>query len=224
MGAALSTDRALTVAPRRGSLARLRGLLHLWLRFWIFATGLEAHEQLVWRVVQQLKHRVYRTAAEKRAFVHHLTMTLVELWLRTVRVVLVPDVFARYLCATFLLHIVYEVQSVARQVLGSACLRLTAKGRRALRLQQQLENVKTFQERQSIAGELDKLEGKDKWREDPASRLFQFERVMNKTQMYKRLKLENDVMGLMFALRAGLLRKHWGLGNPRLYSVSNGAY
>lgn len=137
-------------------------------------------------------------------------MTLVELWLRTLRAVVVPDVFARYLCATFVLHIIYELQSVARRVLGNACLRLTAKGRRTLRLRQQLENVKSFQERQSIAGELDKLEGKDKWREDPASGLFLYERVMNKTQMYKRLKLENDVMGLMFALRAGLLRKHWG--------------
>ncbi|KAG7388459.1 mitogen-activated protein kinase tyrosine protein phosphatase sdp1 [Phytophthora pseudosyringae] len=225
MGAALSTGRSLTVTQRQDSLARLQerahALLHLWARFWIFATGLERHEELVWRVVQQLKHRVSRSAAEKRAFAHRLVMTLVELWLRTLRVVLVPDVFARYLCATFALHIVYELQSVARHALGNTCLRLTAKGRRALRLRQQLENVKTFQERQSIAGELDKLEGKDKWREDPASALFQYERVMNKTQVYKRLKLENDVVGLMFSLRAGLLRKHWGLGHPRLYSVSN---
>uniref|UniRef100_H3GKT2 PNPLA domain-containing protein n=1 Tax=Phytophthora ramorum TaxID=164328 RepID=H3GKT2_PHYRM len=225
MGAALSTSRTLTVTPHQTSLVRLQeralSLLHLWARFWIFATGLEKHELLVWRIVQQLKHRVCRTATEKHAFVHHLTMTLVELWLRTLRVVLVPDVFARYLCATFVLHIVYELQSVARHVLGGTFLRLTAKGRRTLRLRQQLQNVKSFQERQSIAGELDKLEGKDKWREDPASGLFLYERVLNKTQVYKRLKLENDVMGLMFALRAGLLRKHWGLGNPRLYQVSN---
>ncbi|KAG2766125.1 hypothetical protein JG687_00001737 [Phytophthora cactorum] len=225
MGAALSTGRSMTVLQRQDSLSRLReraySLLHLWMRFWVFATGLEKHEELVWRIVQQLKHRVYRTATEKHAFFHHLIMTLVELWLRTLRVVLVPDVFARYLCATFMLHIIYELQSIARQILGNTCLRLTAKGRRTLRLRQQLENVKTFQERQSIAGELDKLEGKDKWREDPASGLFLYERVMNKTQMYKRLKLENDVMGLMFSLRAGLLRKHWGLGNPRLYSASN---
>ncbi|KAF4040850.1 Patatin-like phospholipase [Phytophthora infestans] len=225
MGATLSTGGAMTVTQRQDSRLRLReranSLLHLWVRFWIFATGLEKHEELAWRIVQQLKHHVYRTANEKHAFFHNLTMTLVELWLRTLRAVLVPDVFARYLCATFMLHIIYELQSIARQVLGKTCLRLTANGRRTLRLRQQLANVKTFQERQSIAGELDKLEGKDKWREDPASGLFLYERVMNKTQMYKRLKLENDVMGIMFSLRAGLLRKHWGLGNPRLYSASN---
>ncbi|GLE03090.1 hypothetical protein PINS_up011969 [Pythium insidiosum] len=150
-----------------------------------------------------------------------MAVTLIELWLRTLRVVLVPDVFARYLCASFLLHIFYEMNSRARKWLGTACLQLTARGRKRLRLSRLLEQAKSFQERQAIAGELDKIEGKDKWRENPESSLYLYERVINKTQMYKRLQLENDVMGLMFALRAGLLRKHWGLGNPRLYSVSH---
>lgn len=33
---------------------------------------------------------------------------------------------------------------------------------------------------------------------------------------------EKDIVGIMFALRAGLLRKHWGLGHPQLYAVSQG--
>ncbi|CAH0485681.1 unnamed protein product [Peronospora farinosa] len=222
MGSKLSIGRNVT--QRQSSLMRLHKrihtLLYVWIRFWIFATGLEKHEELVWRLAQQLKHSVYRTATEKYAFFHHLVITLVELWLRTLHAVLVPDVFTRYVCATFVLHIVYELQSIVRQVLGTTCLKLTAKGRRTLRLRYQLENAKTFHERQSIAGELDKLEGKDKWREDPVSGLFLYERVMNKTQVYKKLKLKNEVIRLMFSLRAGLLRKHWGLGNPQLYSVS----
>lgn len=200
---------------------RTLSLLHLWARFWISVTGLEQHERLVWHIVQQLKHRVYRTVGEKHAFFRRLTLTLAELWVKTLRALLVPDVFARYLLATFMLHIFYELKSIVRQASRNAFLRLTPSGRRRLRLKQQLENVKTFRERQTIAGELDKLEGKDKWREHPASRLFLYERVLNKTQMYKRLMAENDVIGLMFSLRAGLLRKHWGLGNPKLYSVSN---
>ncbi|CEG44835.1 triacylglycerol lipase [Plasmopara halstedii] len=225
MVSALVTDRSVKVTRHQSALMRLRygahSLLYLWVRFWIFATGLEQHERLVRRIVRQLKHRVYLTSGEKLAFVHRLAMNLVELWLKSLRVLLVPDVFARYLCATFMLHIIYELQSIFRRALGNTFLRLTVKGRRTLRLRQQLENVKTFQERQTIAGELDKLEGMDKWRENPASGLFLYERMMNKTEMYKRLKLENDVIGLMFSLRAGLLRKHWGLGNPKLYSISN---
>ncbi|CAH0475274.1 unnamed protein product [Peronospora belbahrii] len=225
MGSTLSTGRLLTATQRQSSLMQIRKrvqtLLYLWARFWIFATGLEKYEELVWVIVQQFKHRVYRTATERHAFFHYLVIRIIELWLRTLHAVLVPDVFTRYLCVTFVLHIVYEMQSVVCQVVGNTCLKLTVKGRRKLRLRQQLENAKTFQERQSIAGELDKLEGKDKWREDPVSRHFLYKRVIEKTQVYKKLKLENDVRGLMFSLRAGLLRKHWGLGNPRLYSVSN---
>ncbi|TDH72697.1 uncharacterized protein CCR75_006043 [Bremia lactucae] len=200
---------------------RAYSVLLLWVRFWIVASGVEQYEELVRRIVKLVKNRLYHSVAEKHASLHELIMTLAELWLKTLRLLLVPDVFARYLCATFMLHIIYELQSIAQQVLGNAGLRLTFNGRHKLRLRLQLKHAKSFQERQSIAGELDKLENKDKWRKNPASGFFLYKRVMDKTQMYKKLKTENDIMGLMFALRAGLLRKHWGLGNPKLYSVSN---
>lgn len=159
--------------------------LHVWVRFWIYITGLEKHEELIYRIFAQIKYRKYAPTSQKQSVYHGVLMTMVELWLRTIRVVLVPDVIARYLCATFMLHIFYEMNSGLRGWVVRSCMQLTAKGRRSLRLKKQLENANTFQERQAIAGELDKIEGKDKWREDPASGLFLFERVMNKTQMYK---------------------------------------
>lgn len=159
--------------------------VHMWIRFWIYITGLEKHEQLIHRMIAQIKYRKYALPSQRHSVFHSVFITLVELWLRTIRVVLVPDVIARYLCATFVLHIVYEFNAGVRGVITRACMRLTAHGRRTLRLKRQLERARTFQERQAIAGELDKIEGKDKWREDPASGLFLYERVMNKTQMYK---------------------------------------
>lgn len=192
MGAASSRPQLLdggnAHAPVR--LARLaanlsRSTLHVWLRFWVYVTGLEKHEELLRRLLAQIKYREYAPAAQRHAFAHGVLMTLVELWLRTLRAVLVPDVIARYLCATFLLHIFYELNAWLRGWAARACLQLTAKGRRTLRLRRQLEDANSFQERQAIAGELDKIDGKDKWREDPASGLFLYERVMNKTQMYK---------------------------------------
>ena len=226
MGSTLSMDRSLVVSQPPRSLVRLQQhvytLVRLWLRFWIAATGLERQEKLVRRLVQHIQRRTYRTASTKYECTHHVVVTLLELWLQTLRALLAPDVFTRFLCATFVLHIVHQLQAVARQVVGNAVRRFSAKGRRSLRLQQQLEHAQSFAERQSIAGELDKVEGRDKWRADPKSNLFLYERVTNKTLMYKTLEREKDVVRLMFALRAGLLRKHWGLGNPRLYSVSNG--
>lgn len=169
------------------ALARQYGgtSVHLWIRFWIYITGLEKHEELIRRMIAQIKYRKYAAPAHKYSVYHGVLMTLVELWLRTIRVVLVPDVFARYLCATFLLHIFYEMNLQFRRFIVHSYMQLTAKGRKTLRLRKQLDNARTFQERLAIAGELDKVEGKDKWREDPASGLFLYERVMNKTQMYK---------------------------------------
>lgn len=178
-----------SVANRDGSVALARRYLrtgmYLWVRFLIYITGLEGHETLLRQLATQIRYRPMTGSMQRGAFYHGVTMTLVDLWLRTLRVVLVPDVFARYLCATFLLHIFYEFSSSSRRMIGNVLLRLTTKGRRTLRLRAQLESANSFQERQSIAGELDKIEGKDKWRDDPSSGLFLFERVMNKTQMYK---------------------------------------
>ncbi|TYZ65836.1 hypothetical protein PybrP1_008083 [[Pythium] brassicae (nom. inval.)] len=229
MGAAASRPQLLAGDAQASAPLRLARLaahvsstsLRVWLRFWVYVTGLEKHDELLRRLVAQLKYRRYAPPSHPHAVAHGVLITLVELWLRTIRVVLVPDVIARYVCATVLLHIFYEMHAGLRGWLARACLQLTATGRRTLRLRRQLEAANSFQERQAIAGELDKIDGKDKWREDPASGLFLYDRVINKTQMYKRLQLENDVPGTMFALRAGLLRKHWGIGHPRLYSVSN---
>lgn len=176
-----STLRKLLVLVKHYSGAAL----HVWVRFWIYVTGLEKHEELIYRIFAQIKYRKYAPHSPKQSVYHGVVMTMVELWLRTIRVVLVPDVIARYLCATFMLHIFYEMNSGLRGWIVRSCMQLTARGRRSLRLKKQLENAYTFQERQAIAGELDKMEGKDKWREDPASGLFLSERVMNKTQMYK---------------------------------------
>lgn len=229
MGIPLSKDSralvAFTPQQRRDLVAFARRTLgssmHYMLRFWIFVTGLERHEELFRKLFLQFKYRHYSSANSPLNAYHCMGMTIVELWLRTLRVVLVPDVFVRFLCATFVLHIFYEMKSRAKAALHNAALKLTARGRKQARLTKLMAHARSFQERQTIAGELDKIQGKDRWREDAASGLYLYERVMNKTQVYKRLHLENDVMGLMFALRAGLLRKHWGLGNPRLYSVSH---
>jgi len=185
MGSAASKSAA--GGDRSVALARryVRTGMYLWTRFLIYITGLEGHEELLRQLAAQIQYRPALGSTQRSAFYHGITMTLVDLWLRTLRAVLVPDVFARYLCATFLLHLFYEFSSSSRTVVANVLLRLTTKGRRMLRLRSQLESANSFQERQSIAGELDKIEAKDKWRDDPSSDLFLFERVVNKTQMYK---------------------------------------
>lgn len=150
-----------------------------------------------------------------------LSFNLFKSGLRLCDLFLVPRLFVRYMVATFFLHVVYEVVKRFREYFVRLSLQSTAKGRKIISFRKQLSKARLFQERQAIGLALDQIEGKDEWKNEPSSPYIDCERVINKTQMYKRLMVENDIVGLMFYLRAGLLRKHWGLGNPRLYGYTH---
>jgi TAG lipase/steryl ester hydrolase/phospholipase A2/LPA acyltransferase len=135
---------------------------------------------------------------------------------------LAPGVFIRYMIAAGGLHLLHAVSLHLRRAAYSAKLLFTRKGRRIEKLRQQLFSSNTYEERQAVGQVLDQIEGHDKWRDDPVSDLFDYQRVLNKTKLYEQLQADNDIEGLMIHLRAGLLRKHWGLANEELYTVSHG--
>ncbi|KAF0700735.1 Aste57867_8790 [Aphanomyces stellatus] len=186
------------------------------MRFWLYITGMQYQAQLVRNLLLDWK---YRASTEHGLVV--LTHNLLHIMWRSLRLLLVPDVFFRFFVAAASLQALFELWAVARRMGLTLFLQCSAKGRKRIKLRSAMENATTLADRRAIGVELDRLEGHDKWRADPASGLYLYERVQNKIAMYKRLLSERDVMGMMFSLRAGLLRKHWGLGNPRLYGVSH---
>ncbi|OQR87809.1 patatin-like phospholipase [Achlya hypogyna] len=187
-----------------------------YMRFWLYITGLQTQATL-WRNL--LIDWRFRASTSEGLYV--LARNLLYLLWRSVRLLMVPDVFFRYFVATFSLQMLFELWQLVKKHLVKLWLKCSAKGRRRLKLRTALEKAKTLAEREAVGSELDVIEGHDKWRKDPADGLFHFERVQKKIAMYRRLLSEKDVLGIMFALRAGLLRKHWGLGSPSLYGVSH---
>ncbi|RHY56860.1 hypothetical protein DYB34_008004 [Aphanomyces astaci] len=161
----------------------------------------------------------YRASTEDGMVI--MAQNLLNLLWRSVRLLLVPDVFFRFFAAVVSLQVLFELGAAARRVGLKLLLQCSAKGRQRLKLHTAMERATTLEKRSALGQELDVLEGHDKWRNDPSSGLFLYERVQRKIAMYRRLQSERDIMGIMFSLRAGLLRKHWGLGNPRLYGVSH---
>ncbi|EQC33478.1 hypothetical protein SDRG_08988 [Saprolegnia diclina VS20] len=186
-----------------------------YMRFWLYITGLQSQATLWRNLVLDWR---FRGSTKEGLYV--LTRNLLHLLWRSVRLLMVPDVFFRYFVATFSLQMLFELWQLVKQQLVKLWLQTSAKGRRSLKLRTALAKAKTLSERQTIGSELDVIEGHDKWRKDPSAGLFHYERVQKKIAMYRRLIAEKDVLGIMFSLRAGLLRKHWGLGNPALYDVS----
>ncbi|ETV99157.1 hypothetical protein H310_08560 [Aphanomyces invadans] len=185
-------------------------------RLWLYMTGLHHQAQLIRNLILDWK---YRASTEHGMVV--LAQNLLNLLWRSVRLLLIPDVFFRFFAAVVSLQALFEFGAVARRMGLKLLLQCSAKGRKRLQLRTAMERATNLDKRRALGQELDVLEGHDKWRQDPSSGLFLYERVQNKIAMYRRLQSERDIMGIMFALRAGLLRKHWGLGNPRLYGVSH---
>ncbi|OQS06498.1 patatin-like phospholipase [Thraustotheca clavata] len=186
-----------------------------YMRFWLYISGLQTQATL-WRNL--LIDWKFRASTKDGMLV--LARNFVYLLWRSIRLLMVPDVFFRYFVATFSLQLLFEAWQLVKQQLLTLWLQCSVKGRRILKLRRKLANAKSLSERQAIGAELDTIEGLDKWRKDPTAGLFHYERVQKKIAMYRRMQAENDVMGIMFSLRAGLLRKHWGLGSPSLYGVS----
>ncbi|RHY10539.1 hypothetical protein DYB36_001510 [Aphanomyces astaci] len=185
-------------------------------RIWLYMTGLQHQAQLIRNLILDWK---YRASTEDGMVI--MAQNLLNLLWRSVRLLLVPDVFFRFFAAVVSLQVLFELGAAARRAGLKLLLQCSAKGRQRLKLHTAMERATTLEKRSALGQELDVLEGHDKWRNDPSSGLFLYERVQRKIAMYRRLQSERDIMGIMFSLRAGLLRKHWGLGNPRLYGVSH---
>ena len=87
-----------------------------------------------------------------------------------------PRLIIRYLAATVSLHIVYEIATRLKRLILHLTLQFTTQGRQIQNLQRQIRKAKSFEERQAIGSTLDKLEGKDIWRHEAESPLYEYKR------------------------------------------------
>lgn len=196
-----SKDCRLLCNVKRLPISLIKGIksttfpfIYLWLRFWIFATGFEHQERLWKQLLLALKYRKYQTSLAHKYSKPWLKVysadlrilfLLFESAFRLIKSLLVPHLFMRYLWATSVLHVVYEISSIMKSILKKNFLRITSNGRATIQLSRQIEIAETFTERQAIAFRLDKLQGKDQWRQNPESNLYLYDRVLKKTRMYK---------------------------------------
>ena len=156
---------------------------------------------------------------------HHPSIQLLRIVLKLTLRVLAPEVFLRQLAALTTLIIVRHsfwqirrwFRSLTRQVpfLGGPKGKLREEIRVARR------KCKEYSAFQHLGEKLDKLEGKDRWKRDDNSPLFDSDRLRERTKRYREMMEANDVYACMYALRGELLRKHFGICNPALFQVTN---
>lgn len=82
----------------------------------------------------------------------------------------------------------------------------------------QMDNAVTYDEWLQAAKKLDEIEGHDKWKLQDESELYDANLIRQRLNDMRRLEVENDIQGIMFTLRSGMVRGLGGIGNPRLHT------
>ncbi|CAE7266644.1 TGL5 [Symbiodinium natans] len=138
--------------------------------------------------------------------------------------VLAPEVFLRQLAALAVLiiarHSLWQARKWLRALSGkfSFVNKRQAMKEELKRARRKSIDYTTFQ---SVGEKLDIAEGKDKWKRDDNSPLFDSQHLRERTERYRQMMARGDVDACMYALRGELLRKHFGICNPALFQVCN---
>ena len=81
-----------------------------------------------------------------------------------------------------------------------------------------LKEATDYKTWKKLAIQLDQLEGKEEWKKEKESPLYDYELIEFRLNKLRDLRAKGDIHGLVLALRAGLLRNLGGLGNVNLHT------
>lgn len=154
-----------------------------------------------------------------------LALRLLRGGLRLGVTVFAPDVFCRQLTALAALVVLRRLLWAARKLWRAGTRTVwsvvSPQARYIAELKQERRRCKDYGSFREVGERLDAALGLDRWKRDDNSRHFDARRLRERTQKYKELMERGDVAGCLFALRQELLRKHFGVCNPRLFEVCN---
>ncbi|TPX70181.1 hypothetical protein SpCBS45565_g01886 [Spizellomyces sp. 'palustris'] len=84
-----------------------------------------------------------------------------------------------------------------------------------------MEVATNYEQWAAAGGMLDKLTGKDKWKNDPVSPDYDYELLQDRLAQLKKARESGNMSSMMFMLRTSLSRNLGDAGNPRLYGATH---
>ena len=81
-----------------------------------------------------------------------------------------------------------------------------------------MERASSYEQWHAAALELDRLEGKERWKDDPRSPLYDHELIATRLSQMRRARETGDTASSLFLLRTSLSRNLGESGNPLLYA------
>eukprot|EP00928_Gymnodinium_smaydae_P071926 TRINITY_DN55399_c0_g1_i1.p1 TRINITY_DN55399_c0_g1~~TRINITY_DN55399_c0_g1_i1.p1 ORF type:complete len:655 (-),score=72.93 TRINITY_DN55399_c0_g1_i1:157-2121(-) len=139
--------------------------------------------------------------------------------------VFAPDVFGRQLALLIgfvaVRRLLWSLRRFGRKVVRSTVSQFSSRIARRESLRAERRRCKDYESFSRVSEELDVAEGKDAWKREANSRLYDAALLQARIRKYEEAQRSRDVEGCMFALRGELLRKHFGICNPALFEVCN---
>ncbi|KAF2232723.1 hypothetical protein EV356DRAFT_449733 [Viridothelium virens] len=81
-----------------------------------------------------------------------------------------------------------------------------------------ISEAKTFEEWEAAAFQLDEILGNDLWRQNPASKFYDYRLIYERLQGIIEAREDNDILTLVNLLRSGLVRNLGNITAPRLFN------
>ena len=82
-----------------------------------------------------------------------------------------------------------------------------------------MNKAKTYENWAQSAQALDDLLGRRKWKNDPVSQLYDYQRIYSHLVEMRSLREKRDIKGLKNYLRCYLQKNIYGVSDPELFSV-----
>lgn len=136
-----------------------------------------------------------------------------------------PDMFLRQLVGVIavisLRHSFWYMRKASRAVRSSLLSMISMKELENRELRNRRAKSKDYENFRRLGEELDKAEGLHEWKRDDQSSLFDASMLKSRTKQYLELMEKRDVEGCLYLIRHELLRKHFGVCNPKLFQVTH---
>jgi TAG lipase / steryl ester hydrolase / phospholipase A2 / LPA acyltransferase len=85
-------------------------------------------------------------------------------------------------------------------------------------LKRSIRDASDFEEWQAVADQIDQLEGKNAWKQSFDGEECDYAHIKTEIADLRRMRMEHDIRGLVYAMQKILTREHHNLNNPALFT------
>jgi hypothetical protein len=149
-----------------------------------------------------------------------VVLRLLSLLYRVVRLSVGPDLLYRQLWLIGILQVFHWIVRSVQRFNSRRNRKFYPKLQKLAERRHELENCNSLQEWQAKARIIDNLEGKDAWKVDDSCEHYDEHKIREVITIYKKYMESGDNDGLIWHIRANLMRNSFGVGSSDIFDYA----